>query len=102
MEHPFINVFFTERCNVCGGTYQVTLYDIYREQQLVDEWQSPRPGSENHEHQQRLVAVVPKEELAAAILAWERLAAALEARALAFEVSSAGAANDGPRHGDRH
>ncbi len=99
MEHPFTSVLFSERCNVCGGTYQVTLYDIYREQQLAAEWQSPRPGSEEHEHRQRLVAAVPKQELAAAIQAWEQLAAALQAGGLTFEVSAADLASERPRHG---
>ncbi len=99
MEHPFTNIFFTERCNVCGGTYQVTLYEIYRAQVLAGEWQSARTGGEDHEHRLRLVAAVPKEELLAAIQAWDQLAAALQARELTFEVGSPDAANNAPKHG---
>jgi hypothetical protein len=95
MEHPLTNVYFTERCNVCGDAYPVTLYQIYREQQLAEEWQAARPCSSCAEHQQRLVAAVPKEELAAAMQAWDRLAAALNARGLVFEVSAPAEAKSG-------
>jgi hypothetical protein len=88
MEHPLTNVYFTERCNVCGNTYPVTLYDIFREQQLAEQWQSVRPCRECDEHRQRLVATVPAPELAAVMEAWERLATALRARELEFTVSS--------------
>ena len=88
MEHPLTNVYFTERCNVCGNTYPVTLYDIFREQQLAEQWQSVRPCRECDEHRQRLVAAVPAPELAAVMEAWERLATALRARELEFTVSS--------------
>lgn len=88
MIHPLSNVYFTERCNVCGKTYPVTLYDIFREQQLAEQWQSVRPTDECAEHRQRLVAAVPAEELAAVMAAWERLAAALTDRKLAFSVSA--------------
>jgi hypothetical protein len=88
MEHPFTNVYFTERCNVCGNTYPVTLYDIFREQQLAEQWQSVRPGDACTDHRQRLVAAVPAPELAAAMAAWEQLAIALQACELAFSVGS--------------
>lgn len=88
MEHPLTNVYFDERCNICGNTYPVTLYDIFREQQLAEQWQSARPCGECYEHRQRLVAAVPAPELAAVMEAWERLATALQARELAFTVSS--------------
>ena len=52
MEHPLTNVYFTERCNVCGNTYPVTLYDIFREQQIAEQWQSVRPCGEGDEHRQ--------------------------------------------------
>ncbi len=87
MEHPFSNVFFTERCNACGGAYQVTLYDIYRQQQLADEWQSARPDSGCDDHQLRLVTAISKDALAAAMEAWERLAATLNERGLTYDVS---------------
>lgn len=88
MEHPLTNVYFAERCNVCGNTYRVTLCDVFREQQLAQQWQSVRPCAECDEHRQRLVAAVPAPELAAVMEAWERLATALQARDLAFTVSS--------------
>ena len=88
MEHPLTNVYFTERCNVCGNTYPVTLYDVFREQQLAEQWQSVRPRGDCDQHRQRLVAAVPAPELAAVMAAWELLATALQARELAFTVSS--------------
>jgi len=99
MEHPLTNVQFMEQCTVCGGAYPVTLYDIYREQQLADEWQSARSCGACDEHMQRLVAAVPKAELAAVIQAWEQLAAALQARGLAFAVSSPVVAGDVAQQG---
>jgi len=93
MAHPLENVYFTERCNVCGQTYPVTLYDIYREQQLAEQWQSVRPTEECAEHRQRLVAGVPPAELAALMEAWERLAAALAERKLAYDVTAPAAAS---------
>jgi len=86
MEHPLANVYFTERCNVCGKTYPVTLYEIFREQQLGEQWHSARSCDACDAYRQRLVAAVPARELAAAMEAWDRLAIALQACDLAFNV----------------
>jgi hypothetical protein len=88
MGHPLTNVYLAERCHVYGNTYPVTLYDVFREQQLAEQWQSVRPCDECDEHRQRLVAAVPAPELAAVMAAWERLVTALQARDLAFTVNS--------------
>jgi hypothetical protein len=86
MEHPLSSVYFTERCNACGGTYPVTLYGIYLRQHLDEQWQSARSCDTCSVRQERLVAAVPAQELADLVHAWENLAAALQARGLTYAV----------------
>ncbi|GEM_PF-1913645 len=102
MEHLLANVYFTERCNVCGKTYPVTLYEIFREQQLAEQWQSACSCDACDAHRQRLVAAVPARELAAVMEAWDRLATALQAGDLAFRVGVPAAAGDAARRGAGH
>ena len=64
----------------------MTLYEIFREQQLAEQWQSARSCGACDAHRQRLVAAVPARELAAAMEAWDRLATALQAGDLDFNV----------------
>ncbi|HZU78158.1 MAG TPA: hypothetical protein VFA70_15430 [Dehalococcoidia bacterium] len=86
MENPLTQVYFLERCNVCGETYPLNLYGIYRRQHLDAEWQSARPCADCDARQERLVAAVPAQELAELAAAWDRLAASLDASGLAYHV----------------
>ncbi len=86
MQNPLTQVYFLERCNVCGATYPLNLYTIYRRQHLGEAWQSARPCEDCEEHRERLVTAVPAQALDAFVRAWDELAAALEARGLAYHV----------------
>jgi hypothetical protein len=87
-------IYIAEPCNVCGERYPVTLYEIHQEHVLEETWAPPRPCTDCARAKDRVVAGVPREELAAlahaldagdrqAIAqAWQRLDAALRARGL--------------------
>ena len=113
MESVLNEVYFTEYCNVCGESYPVTLYEVAAEQQLDQEWHHARPCECCSQARSRLVAAVPRAELAALLRAseqieaaaedpaaradavaaatdaWNRLAGQLRARGLAFAVEQA-------------
>ena len=64
---------YVERpCNVCGGKYRVTLYDVLQEQRLQrGEWK-PR-CQECHAGVDSLVRRLPRERIEALAAAWEAL-----------------------------
>lgn len=88
MENPLTSVYFEERCNACGSSYPINLYEIYREQRLDAEWHSARPCETCSRQRERLVESIPAQELTDLVQAWEKLATALEARGLSFTVGS--------------
>lgn len=75
---------FERRCPVCGGTYRVSLYDILQQHRLGAQWESARPP-----HQEELVlpAAVPVVELEELAQAWDRVAAELHEKGLAFDIA---------------
>lgn len=88
MENPLTSVYFQERCNACGSSYPINLYEIYREQKLDAEWRSARPCESCTRQRERLVESIPAQELADLAQAWEKLATALEARGLNYAIGS--------------
>jgi hypothetical protein len=88
MENPLTQVYFLERCNACGVQYPLHLYGVYERQLLAEEWQSVRPCPSCAVPQERLVAAIPAQELADFAHAWDRLAAALTARGLCYQVGT--------------
>jgi|GEM_PF-3611160 len=87
-------IYIEEPCNVCGERYPVTLYEVHQEHMLEQTWTPPRPCTNCARVKDRVVAGVPREELAALVQAletgdrqaitqaWRRLDAALRARGL--------------------
>lgn len=62
----------------------MSLYDILQQHRLGAQWESARPP---HQEQLPLPAVVPVQELEELAQAWERLAAVLEAKGMAFDIA---------------
>lgn len=97
-------VYFTERCNVCGGDYPVTLYEIFAEQTLDQTWEEARPCARCVQTRSRLIDAVPRVELAilaeaadaeldaddaALLAAWSALEEALRAHGLSPQIEPA-------------
>jgi DNA-binding FadR family transcriptional regulator len=67
---------FEHRCNACGGSYHVTLYDVLQEARLGRSWTSARPNDahqHNHSEYDSLIASIPTDRLEAVAAAWEAL-----------------------------
>jgi len=72
LEHAFVE----NRCNECGGSYRVTLYDALMEHQVQREWQPVRPCSACSGVTSALATVVPEARLEALNHAWQQVAQA--------------------------
>lgn len=67
------------RCNACGGSLEVTLLDMFMEQQVRRAWRSPRPCANCALEDMQLMRVLPEELVTDLYHAWEELAAAASA-----------------------
>jgi len=76
MERLLDHVFVSRRCNACGGSYDVTLFDVLRAQRLEEEW-NPR-CKECAPQFDSLLRQLPREQLEAVSRAWEVLWRELE------------------------
>lgn len=77
---------FVERpCNVCGGQYRVTLYDVLQEQRLQGSEWKPR-CQECHAGVDSLVRRVSQERIEALASAWTALREDLGSDALRLQV----------------
>ena len=63
-----------ERCNACGGTFRVTLYDALMTQQVYSDWEPGRPCSTCSVSQSALATTLPSDLLESIDAAWQRIA----------------------------
>ena len=82
------DVYLLQRCNVCGETYPLTLYEILLEQRANAQWQSPRPHGESGVGYNSVLGTVPQEELEALATAWDHLFATLDAKGLTLHIGT--------------
>lgn len=82
------DVYLEQRCNVCGHTYPLTLYEILLEQRANTQWQSPRPHGETGVGYNSVLSAVPQDELEALATAWDHLLTTLEAKGLTPQIGT--------------
>jgi hypothetical protein len=88
MQRLLSQTYLEERCNVCGETYPLTLYEILLEQRASAQWQSPRPDGATGVGYNRAAAVVPAEQLEAVAAAWEQLLLTLAEKGLTVQIGT--------------
>lgn len=74
MESILQCAYIDERCNACGGSYRVTLYEALQRTRLEDDWVSARPVEACHAEYDALLAAIPRDALEAVEDAWRNLA----------------------------
>ncbi|MEZ4491827.1 MAG: hypothetical protein R3C29_00755 [Dehalococcoidia bacterium] len=73
MDHILRAAYFDHICNVCGGHYRVTLYELMRELEVAGGVASARPHEACHADFDSYLATIPLEPLVAIDRAWTEL-----------------------------
>lgn len=72
MDNILRHAFVRRRCNECGGSYNVTLYDVLQEQRVLDEWHSARPSCPSCSREfDQMVHQIPRASLETLASAWK-------------------------------
>lgn len=82
------DVYLEHRCNVCGESYPLTLYEILLEQRAQQEWQSPRPHGETGVGFDSVLQAVPADQLETIAAAWERLLTTLDEKGMTVQIGT--------------
>jgi hypothetical protein len=82
------HAYFEERCNVCGESYPLTLYEILLQQRAQRQWQSPRPHGEAGVGFDSTLQGVPTDQLEAIAAAWERLVTTLDEKGMTVQIGT--------------
>ncbi|MCK9519874.1 MAG: hypothetical protein M0R74_12755 [Dehalococcoidia bacterium] len=87
MDNILRHAFVKRHCNECGGSYNVTLYDVLQEQRVLDEWQSGRPSCAGCSRElDQMVHQIPRESLESLAAAWDAVTQKLEQHSVEIEL----------------
>ena len=76
-----------QHCHECGGSYQVTLYDLLAEHRLLSEWSPARSCTACSTDFYLLLQAIPESVIASLEQAWQEVVQAAEAAGIALRMS---------------
>ncbi len=88
MENLLQHAYVEQRCNACGGSYRVSLYDALAEHRVQGDWQSGRNCSLCSVQELPALSAIPAELLEGLNEAWERVVRAADQAHLDLKVGA--------------